>query len=387
LFFSSSSDVGGWNNIRMQMELVLVFAYATGRTFVMPPDQPMYLLNQGKGHQKAHGFIDFFPFDYIKKRIEVISMEEFMAREAVTGHLYALNSTSTVPKYPPGNKTVFVATERDERIAMWEYLRTVGACPKWQSMSEFLVIPANPGQDKSNLDDLEIKKRQEIFSSNRTAVYYDRYWQNQELIHFISKPGDGYRLLEHFYTFLFFENDAMDRLFKRFIRDYVHYMDIIFCKASLIINQLVVESNHKGYAAFHIRRGEFQYKVVKISAEKILTNLQNRVPKSSLVYIATDERNKSFFDAFKSHYTGGIRFLDDYNNLADLKLVNPNYLGMIDQVVCSRGNQFVGTWFSTFSGYITRMRGYLGYSDSTVWYGDKEHRLVFYSFVSSIFFS
>ena len=30
------------------------------------------------------------------------------------------------------------------------------------------------------------------------------------------------------------------------------------------------------------------------------------------------------------------------------------------QVVCSRGEMFTGTWFSTFSGYITRMRGYLG---------------------------
>jgi len=35
---------------------------------------------------------------------------------------------------------------------------------------------------------------------------------------------------------------------------------------------------------------------------------------------------------------------------------------------------WLGTWFSTFSGYITRMRGYLGYKDSSTWYGDKKHR-------------
>ena len=58
-------DVGGWNNIRMQMELVLVSAYSTGRTLVLPPDQPMYLLNKGEGHQKAHSFSDFFPFELI----------------------------------------------------------------------------------------------------------------------------------------------------------------------------------------------------------------------------------------------------------------------------------------------------------------------------------
>lgn len=87
--------------------------------------------------------------------------------------------------------------------------------------------------------------------------------------------------------------------------------------------------------------------------------------------------------------------------LANLKNVNPNYLGMIDQVVCTGArcvqydtsfmtgemlscisnhfihkicSHFIGTWFSTFTGYITRMRGYKGYSDKTVWFGDIGHR-------------
>ena len=95
-----SVDVGGWNNIRMQMELVLVFAAATGRTLVLPPDQPMYLLNAGKGHQKAHNFADFFPFDLISQRISVISMEEYLAREGVAGNLR--RQTDNVVLYPPG---------------------------------------------------------------------------------------------------------------------------------------------------------------------------------------------------------------------------------------------------------------------------------------------
>ena len=35
----------------------------------------------GEGHQKAHNFADFFPFDIVKKRTPVITMEEFMAAE------------------------------------------------------------------------------------------------------------------------------------------------------------------------------------------------------------------------------------------------------------------------------------------------------------------
>lgn len=38
-YVTFESDSGGWNNIRMAMEIVVVFTLATGRTLVMPPDQ------------------------------------------------------------------------------------------------------------------------------------------------------------------------------------------------------------------------------------------------------------------------------------------------------------------------------------------------------------
>lgn len=246
--------MGGWNNIRMQMELVLVLAYATGRTLVLPPDQPMYLLNQGKGHQKAHSFADFFPFDYINQRMSVISMEEFMAREGVTGQLR--NTTTHKVEYPPGNKTVFDGTEKADRLAMWDYLRSVGSCPAWKALKEFVVIPVAPGVNVSHLPADQAKPyidKRELFSAGRTAMYYDAYWQEQKLVHFISKPGLGYRLLEHFYTFIHFEDDAMDRYYKRFVRDYVHYIDIIFCKAAKIIQKLREEGGGL-FSSFHVRR-------------------------------------------------------------------------------------------------------------------------------------
>lgn len=42
-YITFEPDVGGWNNIRMQMEVVIVFAAATGRTLVMPPEQAMVI--------------------------------------------------------------------------------------------------------------------------------------------------------------------------------------------------------------------------------------------------------------------------------------------------------------------------------------------------------
>lgn len=44
-YVSFEFDRGGWNNIRMSMEIVFVFAAATGRTIVLPPEMPLYLLS------------------------------------------------------------------------------------------------------------------------------------------------------------------------------------------------------------------------------------------------------------------------------------------------------------------------------------------------------
>lgn len=70
-----------------------------------------------------------------------------------------------------------------------------------------------------------------------------------------------------------------------------------------------------------------------------------------------------------------IKFLSDFHDVAGLDQLDPNYVGMIDQVVATRGRVFVGTYFSSFSAYIGRMRGYHGISNKLMFYGQKERML------------
>ncbi len=48
--------------------------------------------------------------------------------------------------------------------------------------------------------------------------------------------------------------------------------------------------------------------------------------------------------------------------------------GMVDTIVASRGRIFVGTWFSTFTGYINRMRGYHGMTMKDSYFGTMRNK-------------
>jgi hypothetical protein len=54
-----------------------------------------------------------------------------------------------------------------------------------------------------------------------------------------------------------------------------------------------------------------------------------------------------------------VKTLKDYLPEAKRKkLGNPDWVGMIEQVVAANGRVFVGTYWSTFTAFIVRMRGY-----------------------------
>lgn len=49
-------------------------------------------------------------------------------------------------------------------------------------------------------------------------------------------------------------------------------------------------------------RGDLQYKEVKITAEKLLENVGSKLKKGQLLYIATDVRDKTYFDAMLTDF-------------------------------------------------------------------------------------
>lgn len=145
---------------------------------------------------------------------------------------------------------------------------------------------------------------------------------------------------------------------KRFIRDHVRYVDEIQCAAARVVQALRKRVKTRGtdddFDTIHIRRGDFQYLDTRAEAPAIVGMLSRKLKDNATLYIATDERDKAFFGPIQERYD--VLFLDDF--MSELEGINSNYYGMIDQLISSRGRLFYGCWFSTFTGYINRLRGY-----------------------------
>jgi len=411
----------------------------------------------GKKRNRALGFEDFFDLDRLRTHqgLHVLSMKEFLTKEAspgkLTDHQQGQHQSKNV-KQPqvlplPENNTDLWGGK------LWTYLdKAADMKPQWSG--KVLAMPAHvdhlnaqgDGGAGSGFEKPEVLKRLSKFAGPRTKVYYDKALQDSNLLHF--PAGGGARLLQHHYAFNFFADPKLQSFYKRFIRDYMRYQDVIQCAGAELVALVRADakahdhklralrrgegfdSNHQNknktathggaeedaevvpYYALHIRRGDFQFKDVKISASQILENLRKGtggsgkkgapvvvgpmiIPRGSLVYISTDDPKgvcvgctykkklcptgeaaqgipgcivDPSWDAFRTEAGWEIRFLGDYLSKGHLAAVNPNYHGMVESIVCSRADVFVGTWWSTFTGYIHRLRGYHGLGEETYYH-------------------
>ncbi|KAL7580929.1 hypothetical protein ACA910_005747 [Epithemia clementina (nom. ined.)] len=397
-YMTFEPDGGGWNNIRMAMETILGLAIATGRVLVLPPEQGMYLLRKDSTKQRTDfSFQDFFPMHEIAAEqdgLHIITMKEFLEREGLTGHLKS-KETGRV-EIPPYNRTDW---NGQDVKPLKEWLRNVTLTPLWKPDRCMAGFPATADpQDAKELEQLvktihekgDVEQRSYIdnpppvdaptydrlrdnLNRRHSLCLYDHEMQQAPVLHFMCYHKMRVRFLTHFYSFLFLEDWREDLWMKRFIRDHVRYTDEIQCAAARIVQELRqlalnLTKTHE-FDTFHVRRGDFQFKRTRIDAPEIYNNVKEILPgvdeprksrtkgtyQPGVIFIATDERDRKFFDPLRKHYPH-IYFLSDFAHL--LQGVNTNFYGMIDQLIASKGRLFFGCWHSTFSGYITRMRGY-----------------------------
>lgn len=271
-YLTFEPDEGGWNNIRMALETAVVLALATGRTLVLPPQQTFYLLNkkhEEKEHKTTFGFDDFYHFDSVLAEhpgLSILTFEEFLKREAMTGHL--IDPQTKLPSFPPENRTNWnnlprnwESTKGGHGKALWGWLRSVTTNLDWDYGRCLAAFPARRGPEgiaqlkeahaqwlkqdeekfKAEAERLNVfrwRLRMNTYDGNPTPVnastvdrmaemmaerkeicIYDEFLQNDnKVVHLRGEQSSGFRLLVHFYAFVFFADWKHDLWAKRFVR-------------------------------------------------------------------------------------------------------------------------------------------------------------------------
>ena len=83
--------------------------------------------------------------------------------------------------------------------------------------------------------------------------------------------------------------------------------------------------------------------------------VSKRFGDGGVIYVATDSRGDEadFLDSIDE----SVKIVSLRNFITDISRVDPKFYGMIDQVVASRSEVFLGTYFSSFTNGINRLRG------------------------------
>lgn len=374
-YLTFEPDTGGWNSQHMVLETMVVLALTMGRTLVLPPKQGM-----PNGSLLAYeDFIDLKDtFGKKYKGIQIITTDVFLQHVAVKGHLLFDGKVHL----PPGNRVHWDNTPDIGQL--YQYLRAVSHIPReWNPQTCLLGIPL-PGHDTTklhkalegiwNMDDRRpppfhldfqgkptpvnaplVERLREFAADRKTVCTYQGTMKDATTLH-IPTTSEGKSLLfAPFYSFVFFEDYQQDLLMKRMVRNELRYKDDIICAAGRIVESLRALSGGI-FHAFHIRGAAFEnaHHDVHEDAPWIVNEIRDWIPKNSTVFVSTDEADRSFFAALSKEYH--IYFASDFGSL--MKGLTPGYLELVQQVVCARSGIFIGTFYSSFSGFVNRMRGY-----------------------------
>ena len=394
-------DEAGFSNVRLAFETVVALAKATGRTLVLTPKMRFAMLEHRHPEgARSYAYTDFFDIS----GMPILEMDEYLKGVALTGQLRN-DKGETV--FPPNNRTDWDgrlgsggSSRRGESDQFFQWLSDSSLAITWRRDDCIIPFPFNGEKSVKSMhnelqsilkEGIAINKRirsyngkpipvnssmhdrlREMAADRQQLCEYDQRLQDATSIYMTGHERTGVRPLIHFFAYLFFESWEQDVQMKRFIRDHLRFSDIIQCTAARIVegireiarNVANGTNDSGGFDTMHIRREDFKgldsYKDGIIPPDQMVAD-QYFGPQRT-VYIATDEKDKSFFEILHQHHT--ILFLHDFDHL--IKDIDPNYYGMIEQLVCAKGDLFVGTYYSTFTGYINRVRGYHAQKAGTI---------------------
>tara|TARA_R100000479_G_C6392620_1_gene205790 strand:- start:45 stop:2606 length:2562 start_codon:yes stop_codon:yes gene_type:complete len=306
---------GGFSNIRMTYELVGAISVITGRTIILP--HRIYCLFLSEWQDKGSWFDMFDALDIhkYKEHFDCVDYYDIFDYEKHENEKHYFENIGETAK-------LFMFGDEDSNFGPQK----------------------SPGNDYVLTCGIEDNEEFELFRDNRTVIDLDC---EDKYIHF---PRN---LFGHFYYHVYGKNSVIRNKIKDKVNKGIQYKPEFFVEANTITKQL------GEFNAIHVRRNDF-LQVRKDIAEKqtinLLDDIKNRIPSDKPLFIATDEKDKSVFLPLKEKYN--VFYITDFeHNRSDLSEL------LVDQLICSKADIFLGSHMSTFSDYVNILRAQAGKKD------------------------
>ena len=352
-------DLGGFNNIRMQFEYMALMAAITGRKLVLPAPSPWYLINWGPITREGdidgvsnHG--EFFDLAALNQYVNVITTDEFIRRERDE-----LSIPSGFSGFGIFNLENERAGDRKEIRKLWKsWLSDNARLMPWNPLNNLIFYPDIASVMHSTI------RPDERFIDFRNPVWFDSDILESPVLYFPVDQANGYRQLGQVSSLVAFADQHDERYIRWLLKHAIRYVPCLFEIAQAIIDQL----GKFQYSSLHLRRNEIQFKASRSDPATTAANISRVLKPGEPLYLSTDETDESFFADLRQQ-----RPVYRFSDLASLPGLSSNFLdniphkliGCVEQLICSGGRVFVGTPHSSFSNYISRIRGYTNAPDLT----------------------
>lgn len=305
---------GGFSNVKISYELICAISIITDRIIILPPTVHCHFLNSAwnkSSYLNIWEILDEFRFKLNFNTVDYYSIHEYKSMET--------------------DKSYFSGIEKIARVITFDGILKEG--PNRE-------IPENIVITNEIVNDSDLQK----FLSGRNNF---SIISEEKYIHF---PRN---LFGHFCYQIYGNTPHVRNLIKERIKNGIRFRDEFYNRANDAKNRI------GQYNSIHIRRNDFM-EVHKESTDyqsnNLVQYLDAKISNSIPLYIATDEKDRSFFNPISEKYK--IYFIED---LFD-EITNKESIA-IDQIMCIQSEKFLGSMFSTFTNCINIQRGYEGKED------------------------
>ena len=374
-YLSYQPPGGGWNNQRVAFENAVVLAKLLNRTLIvhpLAPHQEILRLKRKRKLSAGYEIYNMLPEVNLLPLSQVIDLKELSrlipVKEVTSSHVEFLK------KY---------------RHLRWHQVCHNGLVGIWVD-----TIPEKTEGEKLKLLQRHMETNLPI---HRDLPLYRRICKT-ELKHYgntSSRPVWGIwnelsNRTEHMLYFsegslyiralLFFDKTTVLNTHAWIMR-YIRFAPDIRQRVAEVL-----EAMGHPFNALHVRRTDHPSSVhMKQQNWLQQLNMRDAVNLTKTLYIATDEEDKTWFKPF-SEAGYNLFFAEDFSDQLRLGNVKPvvtqDMLGLCEQLICAHADHFVGSYYSTFTMYIKRLRKQLFWKNgilrkpytSIVWAGTTDER-------------